>query len=320
MRVALIGAGRRGRFLLEALSESGCGEPVGVWDRTSTTAELVSRSVPGARAYRSISDLIERSHPDLVIVATHPSARLDVIDQAVRAGAPAFVIEKPVALDEQELDAVVGLLKGRFAAVNTQYRWMPHWQRILADVAQGELGTIESVSSSTAVALIDQGTHLAGIAFAVLQEAGARGAVLVDAEAEGETRYAGRLWPRDIRATFTVGTTSVTISAGPGSPRLPGEAVIWHQMQTSIRGTRGHAWVSLTQGWDEAGVHRIVSGSTAWPRDDLRAQKAMFADVRKAVESGSPTFATGIADSARVMRVLFAALEAAKTGRTQLVS
>ena len=315
MRVALIGAGKRGKLLASTVESSGAGRLVAVWDRTPQTAEAVASQYE-AKAFLTIESMVSETVPDLVIVATHPSVRQEAIRRAL-GGEHAFLIEKPIALDSSSLREITGMLDGRFAAVNTQYRWMPHWQRILNDISNGDLGRIQQVTSSTAVALIDQGTHLIGLALAVLDAAKVGGLARVRATAHGTVEYAGRDWPAQVSAVCTLPGLEYRIDAGDDAPRVRDETVKWHHIQTSVTGSGGQAWVSLTKGWNETLGTRTLSGPTAWPNDDTVSQGAMLRELALALTAPdlAARFPTRLESAVREMDVLFAILDAARSGR-----
>ncbi len=319
MRVALIGAGKRGRLLASTIESSGAGRLVAVWDRTATAAEAVA-SHYHAQAFLQIDRMVAETSPDLVIIATHPSFRQEAIRHALD-GEHAFLIEKPIALDPPSLRDVTVMLDGRFAAVNTQYRWMPHWQRILNDVSNGDLGRLHEITSSTGVALIDQGTHLIGLALAVLEAADVEGRATVRATAHGRVDYAGREWPAHVTAVCAISDLEYRIEAGDEAPRVRDESVMWHQIQTTIGGSEGDAWVSLTKGWSETSKGRTISGTTAWPADDTVAQEALLRDLAIATTTAAfaARFPTRLESAAREMELLFAILDAARSGRERNV-
>lgn len=303
-------------MLASCTDSSGAGQVVAVWDRTAGIAQRLAGQC-GARAFDRVDEMVSATAPDLVIVATHPSVRARVIREALRGGAPAFLVEKPVALDSVSLRGLGALLNGHFAVANTQYRWMPHWQRLLGHVADGDLGTVRSVASSTAVALVDQGTHLIGLALAAIRAGGVSdGRMLVRASERGRTVYAGREWPEEVSAVCRFGSVEYRIDAGPAAPRVPGESNLWHHIQTTIEATDGEAWVSLTRGWREVAHGRRAVGPTAWPGDDRVAQEAMLRDLAAAVDSPelAALFPTRLAAAAGEMELLFAILDAARDG------
>ncbi len=78
----------------------------------------------------------------------------------MRAGAKAILIEKPIALKPSESRRLVELGRECFISVNTQYQWMPHWQRFWKMLENRELGEIRSVRCGTTTNILEQGPHV----------------------------------------------------------------------------------------------------------------------------------------------------------------
>ena len=288
MRVAFVGAGKRGAALASALVSSGAGAPVAFWDRTAETAAAVARDFD-AQASEGITEMIRSADPDLVVVATHPSARLAVVREAVLAGARSLVIEKPLALSREELLAIREATRGCFVAVNTQYQWMTHWQRLLRSIRAGELGAVERMRASTAVDLLDQGTHLLSLASAVASAAGLAVPRSVSATSVGDGSYAGRWSPREILVSIAFGDVGLVLEAGESAPRVPGESVVYYQQRFEVVGSAATALVSLTRGW------RIAdSGGGPHRSDGLAARRRPGAErVLPRCRGGAPRRAGG---------------------------
>ena len=56
--------------------------------------------------------------------------------------------------------AELGREPGVLIAVNTQYQWMPHWQRFWPLIAQGRLGELRTIRCSTRTNILEQGPHV----------------------------------------------------------------------------------------------------------------------------------------------------------------
>ena len=315
-RAALIGAGPRGRFLAESLVESGAGSLAGVWDRTPAHAEAVAART-GAPAHPSIRGLVEATSPDLVIVATAPAARADVVAAAAAGGATAFLVEKPLALDPGSLRELGRSAEAGFLAVNTQYQWMPHWRHLLGRIRTGDLGRVRSIRASTGVELLDQGPHLLSLCEAILSADGTTGIPTVAATGEGITDYGGARIPRQIEAVLSYPETVVTISAGPESWRVEGETVSHFQQRIDVIGARGSATVTLTRGWRILVGDVVDEGPTGWPADDVSSQRALFLDLAAALEDPArrAVFPTRMESAAGVTRLLFDIVDSARDPR-----
>jgi predicted dehydrogenase len=313
VRVAFVGAGPRANANAEALLASGAGSVAGVWDRTPGVATAFGERF-SAPAFESVADLVERTRPDLVAVVTHPSHRIPPVAAAVAAGARALLVEKPLAMSVREVASLEQLIGDRFLAVNTQYPWMPHWRRILAVVAEGGIGELVTVHASTAVDLLDQGTHLLSLAFALTAAAGLGDAPdHVVAGALGTRPYGGVDGPAEIVAQYAVGPARITLTAGPLSPIPTDEPNPFFQQRVHAVGTDGEALVTLTRGGLLRTGDTIERFDTAWPRDDASSQTAFWRELGAAVADpdAAAVFPTRFAAAARQTRALFDAIDAA---------
>lgn len=316
MRVAFLGAGRRSVESASMLARSGVGVPVGFWSRTRASADAAAARLD-VPAYEGISELIDSEQPDLVAVMTHPVARADLISEAVSAGASALLVEKPIALTPAELERVEAAADGVFVMVNTQYQWMPHWQRLLTAIAAGELGSVRAIRSSVGVDILEQGPHALSLAMAVARAADLSAPTWVLGASDGQIDFGGVAVPADSVAVYDVGEARLTLSAGSSAPAVPGETVRAFQQQTEITGDAGVAWISLNQGG------RVYSGSgvraidTSWSADDWSSQTGLFRAISDALASreAQASFPTRLSEAATQARMLFGAMEAAETGR-----
>jgi predicted dehydrogenase len=136
---------------------------------------LESRRDQAARAldvpgYADAGELIDVTHPDIVVVATPPDVRAGLIvpiaeSESVRA----IVVEKPLALSMSEAEAIVAVADraGVRLTVGHQLRFAPHFIALQDAIENGELGTIEFIRALSYGDLLDQGPHLVDAARAL---------------------------------------------------------------------------------------------------------------------------------------------------------
>jgi predicted dehydrogenase len=315
MSVAFVGAGRRSVESARMLAASGIGRPVGFWNRTRVAAESAAQEF-STPVFDDVGDLVEATKPDLVAVMTHPSARSALVEQAAQAGARAILVEKPVALSEGELAAVERAADGCFVMINTQYQWMPHWQRYLALIAAGEIGDIVHIRASVGVDILEQGPHALSLALAAADAGGLSTPTWVLAAGDGTIDFGGVPVPANSTALYDLGDARLTLTAGQVAPPVRGETVRAFQQQTEILGSRGRIWVSLNQGselWTDGAFESVPTG---WTNDDVASQTGLFSHIARALKDPTlqDSFPTRLEVAAGQARLLFGAIAAIKAG------
>jgi predicted dehydrogenase len=237
--------------------------------------------------YRDLEEMIRVEKPELVNIVTRPQIQLPLIEQAIAAGAPALLVEKPMALTLSASFRLVELGRERLIAVNTQYQWMPHWQYFWKLLATGELGQVRFLRASTRTHLLEQGPHILDLALKATSVSGLGEPEWVLAACTGHQRYGSIIVPADTSATIGLGEARLHLNAGPSAPAVAGEKVFWYQQQIEIIGDAGRLWVSLNQGWKLWREDRFETGETAWPTNDGEAQQALFRELRNTLHSGA---------------------------------
>jgi UDP-N-acetyl-2-amino-2-deoxyglucuronate dehydrogenase len=312
LRVASIGCGPRGHVHMSAMRNSGAVELVAACDLHEDKLRAVGERHLIPSLYTGLSEMIRHERPDLVDIVTPPTIRVDIVEAAIGAGAKNILIEKPIALRPSESRRLAELGRRCFIAVNTQYPWMPHWQRFWGLIRGGALGEIRTIRCSTRTNVLEQGPHVIDLALRAAAAGGLPGPQWVLAAAAGVERFGDTPVPADLAATIGLGPARLLWNQGPSAPEVPGEKSFWYHIQVEITGSRGRLWVSLNQGWELWLEGRPVErGDTAWPRDDAAAQAAMYVQLRDAIRADSlrtaaADFPTRIEVAARNSDVIFA--------------
>lgn len=107
VRVAVIGAGRRGTAHTEAVADlEGVARVVGVADTDEGRARaLVGANAPHGRAYADPAAMLRATRPQIVYVTTPPPLHLEQTLVAFAVGAN-VVLEKPIALSVAEAERI----------------------------------------------------------------------------------------------------------------------------------------------------------------------------------------------------------------------
>jgi myo-inositol 2-dehydrogenase/D-chiro-inositol 1-dehydrogenase len=145
MRVALIGAGRIGRFHARLLSSTPGVDHLIVADADAARAAEVAGEVgANAEAAASIDEALAAA--DAVVIAAATSAHADLIRASIARGLPTFC-EKPLSDDLEDTIAVAAEVErsGVPFQLGFQRRFDPGYREARRKVETGELGTLYAV-------------------------------------------------------------------------------------------------------------------------------------------------------------------------------
>jgi len=138
--ISIAGCGKVAHLHARAIQNIPNARLAGVWSRTSSSAKKFAGQYK-TKAYSSISQMVIKNNVDLVIICTpHPFHRQPAIE-AAEAGANVLV-EKPLASDLQDCDAIINACKVRYAklGVISQRRWYSPVKRIREAIDAGKIG------------------------------------------------------------------------------------------------------------------------------------------------------------------------------------
>jgi myo-inositol 2-dehydrogenase/D-chiro-inositol 1-dehydrogenase len=138
LKVAVVGAGRRGRAHTEAVADlEHQAQVVAVADiDESRTAALVASSAPYAKPFRDASDMLRKTDAEVVFITTPPPLHREQALAAIEAGAH-VVLEKPIALNISDAEAIgeAAAKAGRMVHVCHQLRYGPATDQLRALLA-----------------------------------------------------------------------------------------------------------------------------------------------------------------------------------------
>jgi UDP-N-acetyl-2-amino-2-deoxyglucuronate dehydrogenase len=139
-KISIAGCGKVAHLHAKAIQNIPNARLAGVWSRTPKTAKDFASQYK-TRSYSSINHMVIENEIDLVIVCTpHPFHRQPAVE-AAEAGANVLV-EKPLASDLQDCDAIINACKVRYAklGVISQRRWYPPVIRVKEAIEAGKIG------------------------------------------------------------------------------------------------------------------------------------------------------------------------------------
>jgi len=139
LRIAIIGAGWMGRLRARALSSSGEAVLVGAADVDADRASSLSPE-PGA-AFTDVAELLSKTRPDGVIVATSDAAHRDPAIASLRAGAH-LLVEKPFATTVEDCDEIIKAWEQsrRLLMVGHTLRFDPRYALAARRIQNGDIG------------------------------------------------------------------------------------------------------------------------------------------------------------------------------------
>jgi UDP-N-acetyl-2-amino-2-deoxyglucuronate dehydrogenase len=139
-KISIAGCGKVAHLHAKAIQNIPNARLAGVWSRTPKTAKDFAAQYK-TRSYSSINNMVTENEIDLVIVCTpHPFHRQAAVE-AAEAGAN-VLIEKPLASDLQDCDAIINACKVRYSklGVISQRRWYPPVIRVKEAIEAGKIG------------------------------------------------------------------------------------------------------------------------------------------------------------------------------------
>ena len=128
LRLGLIGAGGRGRYVMSFFQKDPELDVVAVCDVYDANRDQAIAKAPGARPYGDYRQLLDAKDVDAVLIATPDHWHAPIAVDAMRAGKDVYV-EKPLAHSAEEGRRIVRAQKetGRVVQVGLQQRSGPHY-------------------------------------------------------------------------------------------------------------------------------------------------------------------------------------------------
>ena len=159
---AIAGAGRISPTHIDGYFETGYCHPIAVFDpNISALGELMGRHEL-VQGFIDPNLMFESAKPQIVSICTWPQAHLDVVKQAVDAGAKGVLCEKPLTLrlDEAlEMKRYCELKQAKLAGAH-QYRFSDPFRIVREAIASGTLGKIHSIRGCIPSTVANNGPHL----------------------------------------------------------------------------------------------------------------------------------------------------------------
>jgi predicted dehydrogenase len=139
--VAVAGLGFGEMVHLPALRDCPLTEPVALWHPRQERLDQAT-AASGLRGFTAFEDLLADPRVDALVIATPPGPRAALAEAAIAAGKH-LLLEKPVALDAAQIEALQrqALARGVCVAVDFEYRAVPAFLQLKALLDGGPVGT-----------------------------------------------------------------------------------------------------------------------------------------------------------------------------------
>ncbi|MBI4379840.1 MAG: Gfo/Idh/MocA family oxidoreductase [candidate division NC10 bacterium] len=162
LKAAVIGCGPRGIEHARAITAVDGIELAAMVDPSADTLRQATHSL-GVPGYLNIEELLERTRPEIAVLATQARGRADLTERvAAFPGIRAIVTEKPMALTMAEAERMLAVCEDRgiLLTVSHQSRFCSGVSAMKAAIDAGELGTLEFLRGSCYGNLLRQGIHV----------------------------------------------------------------------------------------------------------------------------------------------------------------
>lgn len=137
-------------------------ELVALVDTDAKKLKAALQMYPQARGYASAVACIKTERPDIVAIATNPSARLGSIRACLAHKVPMIICEKPLSHSAKEAEEIRRLVEKSSSTfvVNYQRRFYPLVAGVRDHIKKGKMGRLQQVSCFYSNGLYSNGGHL----------------------------------------------------------------------------------------------------------------------------------------------------------------
>lgn len=173
-RTAVVGLGKPGlHHALCLFSQFADFQLVGGCDPSNEARTAFNAELPKIPAFGSLRELLEKTHPEIVVLATNETPRCRLALEAVEAGVRGLFVEKPMAVGFGDALRLTEICEQRDVplVVNHQRRTLPVFRTMRRLIEEGAIGEVRLIRASCAGDLISDGTHLINTVNFLFQEA-----------------------------------------------------------------------------------------------------------------------------------------------------
>jgi len=265
-RVAVLGAGKRGKLHAQVFHRSDRFDLVGLCDldeeRLHVAADLVERQ---PRLYREVQEMLAQEQPDVFCFCTPPALRLPMVRLGVEAKVKLICYEKPMATSLREAREIRDLCRaaGVKSTLSHQIKYGEHFRKVQEIVDSGALGRIHTIYGTATGWLLHMATHVIDFlrSYNHMEEA-----EWVVGQAIGREKLTdNHPSPDYVMGTvqFANGVRGI-MEIGNLAPDIPEVEYWWHKGLVGVYGTTGWAEAVIGGGWRAATKEGFASGPGCW--------------------------------------------------------
>jgi len=273
---AILGCRGRARRHADAYRFVKKGKVIAACDMDESLLDPFAADYDLPAKYTDLDEMLDREKPDLLHIVTKPNLRVPLLTMAHEHQVPAVIVEKPLAVDNEDYNAISELAKvtSTKIAVNHQLRYHPKLLELLADVQDGKIGDVQFIDASSRLNLAGQGTHVLNLVLAF--NGGTRpelvfGNVCGKGELEShhpapEMAVAQVNFPNRVRCLIANGSNALAASDNPTNS---------HHKRIAVYGTRGFIHWRM-EAWERSTLDvDFEQGEKVYKEEDDLGQGAM---------------------------------------------
>ncbi len=302
-RSAIVGCGPRARDHAAAYAHIERGELVALCDVDDTRLNAFGDEFDVPARYTSLDELLTQEAPDVLHIGTPPAHRLDLLAAAAAHGVGGVIVEKPIALQAEDYDAISRLqLGGTKVCLNHQLHFHAKVAEMRAAVRGGVIGDARLVEVSATLGLSGQGTH-------ILQLASAFTGDVAPVSVFGQVGGAGWLddshpCPQQSVAVVNLAdNTQIHLRCGQNGPSAADGRPIHMNKRIAVYGTRGLAEWTMSS-WELHIGDAKTSGAHEYYAEDVHGQVGLTEALFDWLEDASAVHPTNLAASLAQFNVI----------------
>ncbi len=319
-RCAIVGvSGGRAHGHAEAFPYMPRGELVAVSTRTAERLQAFGDKWRVAARYIDYDRMFREERPDLVLVNTPPTVRLEVLESAERHGVPGLIVEKPLALqgeDYQDLCVFADQASIK-VAINHQLHFHPRRQILQERVHAGAIGAIRTIRASARMNMAYQGTHVLQAIQAFQPSPPVQVSTSLMAGAKGlQVTPRIHLAPDRLAAEISFADGAVAeLQCGLNAPYDdPEDKRVNMHKQIEVAGTAGVIHWSMT-GWRTHEKGQAAAGRHVYAEEDILGQAAMCEAMFDWIEDESRVHPLHLPAALRDFRLMLAIYSSGLSGQ-----